>query len=109
EHPDEAAARILREQVGMTAPRITLDHVRSFGGGTTAWHLIFHYKATLRDTLPVTVGPNVLAAQWFPLNGLPVVAEMAHEGWARDVLQRMQTRSQADFAVRDLTIDADRL
>jgi len=93
EHPDEAAARILREQVGMTAPRITLDHVESFGGGTTAWHLIFHYKATLRDTLPVTVGPNVLAAQWFPLNGLPVVAEMAHEGWARDVLQRMQTRS----------------
>src|SRR6058998_4295066 len=34
EHPDEAAARILREQVGMAAPRITLDHIESFGGGT---------------------------------------------------------------------------
>jgi len=92
EHPDEAAARILREQVGMAAPRITLDHIESFGGGKTAWHLIFHYKATLRDALPVTAGTNVLAAQWFPLHALPASTEMAHEGWALDVLQRMQGR-----------------
>ncbi len=62
EHPDEAA-RILREQVGTTASRIGLDHIESFGGGKTAWHLIFHYKAMLADALPVTAGNNVLAAQ----------------------------------------------
>jgi len=86
-------ARILREQVGMAAPRITLDHIESFGGGKTAWHLIFHYKATLRDALPATAGTNVLAAQWFPLHALPASTEVAHEGWALDVLQRMQGRS----------------
>src|SRR3989442_8364876 len=71
EHPDEAAARILREQVGMAAPRITLDHIESFGGGTTARHLIFHYKATLRGAPPVTAGANVVAAQCFPPPCLP--------------------------------------
>src|SRR3989475_13310865 len=95
EHPDEAAARILREQVGVAAPRITLDHIESFGGGTTAWHLIFHYKATLRDALSVTAGTHVLAAQWFPLPALPASTEMAHAGGAAGLLQRLPGRPYA--------------
>src|SRR3989441_8320048 len=71
EHPDEAAARILREQVGMAAPRITLDHIESFGGGQTRPHLIFHFKAKLRDALPGTARTKVLAARRFPLPALP--------------------------------------
>src|SRR5256885_14736153 len=71
EHPDEAAARILREQVGMAAPRITLDHIESFGGGQTAWHLTFHYKATLRGPPPATARAHVAGAQWVPLPALP--------------------------------------
>src|SRR2546426_12552082 len=71
EHPDEAAARILREQVGMAAPRITLDHIESFGGGTTAWHLIFPYKTTPRDAPPVTGRTNGLAAPGVPRHAPP--------------------------------------
>src|SRR2546425_1540735 len=67
EHPDEAAARILREQVGMAAPRITLDHIESFGGGKTAWHLIFHYKTTPRGAPPVNARAHLLAAPGVPL------------------------------------------
>ncbi len=46
----------------------------------------------LADALPVTAGNNVLAAQWFPLNDLPASPEVAHEGWALDVLQRMRVK-----------------
>src|SRR3989475_11402243 len=71
EHPDEAAARILREPVGMTTPRITLDHVQSFGGGPTAWPLIFHHKAALRHALPAAAAPTLPAPQSVPVPHLP--------------------------------------
>src|SRR2546427_10357628 len=66
EHPDEAAARILREQVGMAAPRITLDHIESFGGGTTPRHLIFPYKTTPRGAVPGAAGAHLLAGPGVP-------------------------------------------
>src|SRR3989442_7932585 len=66
EHPDEAAARILREQVGMAAPRVPLGHIESFGGGQTPLHLIFPYKTTLRDALPGTGRAKLLGAPGFP-------------------------------------------
>jgi hypothetical protein len=37
----------------------------------------------------VTPGENVLAAEWFPMTALPFVADMAHDGWAGEVLARV--------------------
>src|SRR2546422_11259633 len=71
EHPDEAAARILREQVGVAAPRITLDHIESFGGGPTARHLIFPLKATMRAALSGTARANGPAGHGVPHTHLP--------------------------------------
>jgi ADP-ribose pyrophosphatase YjhB (NUDIX family) len=83
EHPDTAAARILRTQLGL-AVDVRLSHVESFGDGS--WHLVFHYRADLEPSAAVTPGENVAEAEWFGLDALPDRSEMAHEGWGLDVL-----------------------
>jgi len=87
EHPDDGAARILREQAGLVVP-VTLDHIESLGNGT--WHLIFHIRANLDDAPPIEPGANVEAAEWFPLTGLPAPADVAHDGWGLEVLERIR-------------------
>lgn len=86
EHPEEAARRIAREQVGLEAA-VSLGEIESFGNG--AWHLVFHYVARLDRRFSVEQGSNVAAAEWFSLDALPDPATVAHEGWALDVLSRV--------------------
>ena len=86
EHPDDAARRIVREQVGLELD-VRLAEIESFANG--AWHLIFHYVGVVAQPAPVASGPNVAAAEWFPLDALPPADEVAHHGWARDVLERV--------------------
>ena len=92
EHPDDAAARLLREQVGLEVP-VALDHIESLGNGT--WHLIFHFRADIGNARPIVAGANVAAAEWFPLAAPPDPADVAHEGWGLDVLERIR-RPAAD-------------
>src|SRR3990170_3387005 len=84
---DIAARRILQEQVGFAPESVRLTHVESFGNG--AWHLVFHYATEASEPSVITPGENVAAAEWFDLNGLPAPSEVAHEGWALDVLQHV--------------------
>jgi ADP-ribose pyrophosphatase YjhB (NUDIX family) len=84
EHPDEAAKRILRDQVGITPPAIRLDHAESFGNGW--WHLVFHYRSEIDDVAPLNTDENVADAQWFALEALPEESEVAHDGWGVDVI-----------------------
>jgi ADP-ribose pyrophosphatase YjhB (NUDIX family) len=86
EPPESAAARILRDQVGLTATA-TLDHVESLGNGI--WHLIFHFRATLDTPRTIVRGANVEVAEWYPLAALPGAADVAHDGWAVEVLNRI--------------------
>jgi ADP-ribose pyrophosphatase YjhB (NUDIX family) len=86
EHPDDAARRILRDQAGLELP-VSLDHVESFGNG--AWHLIFHYRAEIADPGAVRRGQNVSDARWFALDAFPESSEMAHDGWGREVAERV--------------------
>ncbi len=88
EHPEEAAKRILREQVGLPARGLRLSHIESFGNG--AWHLVFHYAADVAGTSPLIAGPNVADSEWFPFDALPSKDEVAHGGWAHDVLARIR-------------------
>jgi len=90
EHPQDAAKRILREQAGIAAEDLALSHIESFTGGPSgAWHLIFHFRASLKKAPSVTAGKNVADAQWFPLEKMPARKDVSHGGWAIDVLEAM--------------------
>lgn len=89
EHPEEAARRIAREQAQIKTPEVRLSHIESFEGG--AWHLIFHYAATLGQIPRTTPGGNVAAMEWFDLSKLPGPSTVAHGGWALDVLERIRS------------------
>lgn len=85
EHPEEAAKRIATEQAGLDLTNLSLSFIESFEGNG-AWHLIFHYRSVLERVAPILPRGNVATAQWFPLRRLPPRRELAHEGWAADVL-----------------------
>jgi ADP-ribose pyrophosphatase YjhB (NUDIX family) len=87
EDPAEAARRIAAEQAGLDLAIVGLADLESFGNGK--WHLVFHYVAELASVPKVKPGENVEAAEWFGLDDLPERHQMAHEGWALDVLQKM--------------------
>ena len=87
EHPDDAARRIARDQAGIEIVVPKLAEIESFGNGD--WHLVFHYRADLDERPDVHPGENVKDAEWFPLAALPEAGEVAHHGWARDVLARI--------------------
>ena len=87
EHPDDAARRILHEQTGIDSAEVRLAEIESFNG--EAWHLVFHYVAGVEEPVIVPTEGNIAAAEWFPIDSLPHTAELAHHGWARDVLGRV--------------------
>jgi len=87
EHPDEAAVRIVRQQVGVVAPPVALSHIESFGNGV--WHIVFHYRLELPAARPVPVLGNVKAVQWFPLGGLPEPEQVGHHGWALHTIRKV--------------------
>jgi ADP-ribose pyrophosphatase YjhB (NUDIX family) len=89
EHPAAAAKRILAEQAGVELPTLRLFDVESFGGEKVAWHLVFHYVGELDAPVEIRPGKNVAAAEWFPVDALPPARQVAHGGWALDVLQQM--------------------
>ena len=84
EHPEDAAKRIAREQTGLGLDDVRLSHIESFGNA--AWHLIFHYRADV-PTPTIKPGPSVAAIEWFDRTKLPARPDVAHGGWAIDVLK----------------------
>jgi ADP-ribose pyrophosphatase YjhB (NUDIX family) len=80
EHPADAAARIVRTQLGMEPPPLRLAEVESFGNG--AWHLVFHFHGSVTKPPDLRHGDNVAEAAWFALDSLPPEADVAHGGWA---------------------------
>jgi ADP-ribose pyrophosphatase YjhB (NUDIX family) len=84
EHPEEAARRIAREQIGLELSRVRLSYVESFANG--AWHLIFHYVSDLDEMPTISPGENVDAHEWFGLQDLPPAEETAHEGWTLEIV-----------------------
>jgi len=95
EHPDDAARRILAEQVGLGAADVRLAEIESFDGGV--WHLVFHYVAAIDEPVEVAASGNVAEAKWCPLADLPDSADVAHHGWALDVLSRVVASPAPDL------------
>jgi ADP-ribose pyrophosphatase YjhB (NUDIX family) len=87
EHPSDAARRIARDQAGLDLGSPPLGLVESFGDGR--WHLVFHHVARLDVTPGVSAGTNVKDLEWFDLVDLPPDDDLAHHGWAREVMRAM--------------------
>lgn len=89
EHPEDAAARILMEQLGLNEVVPAIDHIESFTGNDGSWHLIIHFKF-IADELPsAEISPEIEKMEWFPLTALPPKEEVAHHGWALYTLAEM--------------------
>lgn len=87
EHPDDAATRILKKQLGVHEGKPELAFVESFKGNDGSWHLVFHYRLRLPRRPDVRASEDVDEARWFELPALPPRSEVAHHGWALDVLE----------------------
>ncbi len=85
EHPDQAAKRVLKEQVGIEDPTLKLAEIESFVGNNQTWHLIFDYLAFPR-TMNLALGKTIMEAKWFEIDRLPPAESFAHHGWGRTVL-----------------------
>jgi len=87
EHPDQAAKRILKEQLNLSVSKLSLNHIESFKGNDGSWHLVFHYEAEL-DKIPVlNPSKDLEIAEWFALDILPPQNEVAHHGWALGIIK----------------------
>lgn len=96
EHPEDAALRILREQLGLDLASVELRFIESFEGDE-AWHLVFHFSGTLPDGSKPERGANTAAMEWFNLSRLPERSAVAHGGWALDILAAL-SKPQAEVA-----------
>ena|SRR2546425_12905863 len=71
----------------------TVSHIESLANG--AWHLVFHYLLELGPAPRVSAGTNVAAFEWFALDAPPAADEVAHCGWALDVLSEIERMREA--------------
>ncbi len=85
EHPDQAAKRVLKEQVGIEDATLKLAEIESFVGNNETWHLIFDYLAFPR-TMNLVPGKTIAEARWVEIDKLPPAENFAHHGWGRTVL-----------------------
>ncbi|MCI0449811.1 MAG: SRPBCC domain-containing protein [Chlorobi bacterium] len=92
EHPDDAAKRILKEQLGLENLSPKLSFIESFIGGDRSWHLIFHYHVSIDGGVELKPNTEIAENRWFEINSLPDAKEIAHHGWAKHVIAEIQSR-----------------
>ena len=66
--------------------RISANEAEGLGNGV--WHMAFHYMSNVSGRTKVVPDANVAAFEWFDLKQLPPSDEVAHHGWALDVLKK---------------------
>jgi ADP-ribose pyrophosphatase YjhB (NUDIX family) len=91
EHPQDAALRAVTNQIELTAPIVAddliLKEIESFEGRDGSWHLPFHFRLDVASTQEPRTPEQFTAYQWFPLDALPSRDDVAHHGWAIDVIE----------------------
>lgn len=89
EHPTKAATRIAREQLRLELDDVRLGLIESFRGNDGGWHMSFHHRTELPTIPDMQPSDDLAAAEWCPLDGLPPRSEVAHHGWALNVLKKV--------------------
>ena len=89
EHPEEAAKRVLREQLGVGSREVSLSHIESLSLDGI-WHLAFHYKAVAEKDLIVHPSADIADSRWFPLTTLPAHRDTGSNGWALKTIERVR-------------------
>ena len=93
ENPEDAARRLLLEQVGVDAGAVFLSHVESFQGKDGTWHLAFHFVIQMEKLPDITMSKDIDSFEWFYLDQLPLRGDVAHRGWALDTIREILRRS----------------
>jgi ADP-ribose pyrophosphatase YjhB (NUDIX family) len=94
ENPDDAALRILKEQLDYTPQNpddVKFCFFESFKVGDKSWHLVTHYIIKLNEMPEINPSKNIAELKWFDINNLPSDKEIAHHGWAKYTLQSIQS------------------
>jgi hypothetical protein len=63
--------------------------MESFTGNDGSWHLPIHYGLFLEKIPHLVLSERILQAEWFPLETLPTRKEVAHHGWALDIVEEI--------------------
>lgn len=74
--------------------RPVLGFIESFGNG--AWHLIFHHRLELATRPRIVESAAIASAAWFAVDALPPAADVAHGGWALEIIERQRSREVSD-------------
>lgn len=82
ENPDDAAKRILKEQLDIQGSEVKISFVESFTGNDKSWHIVFHYKTNIRPEQNPSQSEDIMAMEFFDLKNLPEKNDIAHHGWA---------------------------
>ncbi len=121
EHPDDAAVRILKEQLGVEGITPALAFIESFTGGDKSWHLVFHYYVKIDqdagisfaqlsemkdkiidikkiDKKEIILNPveDIAEMKWFAVDAMPDRKEIAHGGWAMFTIEEIIKKYNED-------------
>lgn len=84
--PLEACAEIARGQLGFSGEiRPEIRNAQSFTGNDGTWHLTLDYLLKAEE-IPAPKAD----CQWFPRHELPARSEVAHHGWALDIVESVE-------------------
>lgn len=121
EHPDDAALRILKQQLGVEGVTPELAFIESFTGNDKSWHLVFHYYIRIdqiggisfaklsemkgktidmpkNDKEEIILNPveDIAEMKWFDVNALPDKKDIAHGGWAKYTIDEILRKYNED-------------
>lgn len=91
EHPEDAAKRILSEQLNLNITDLSMNHIESFKGNDSSRHLVFHFKTEIKDSMKINPSGELDECKWFESDNLPDKNEVAHHGWALYIINEIKS------------------
>ena len=90
ENPDDAACRIIKEQLGIReVTSVVINHKESFTGNDKSQHIVYHYLCDLTTIPDTNISGDIEEEKWFDTDELPDEKEIAHHGWAKYTIERI--------------------